>query len=388
MSESAMIDSGTLDAAVARGLVTADQVAGIRALASELSGREGPHASAAAGAMADMGTGTDDASLGTRDPENLRFVRGFADIFVTIGIALVAGPAVYFGYTQLQSVAGAAAIVAVASWLLSEYFTRVRRMALPSIVLLAIFAVAAGFFFVYIVVMRAEIDRWDELNDIFDPDNIAVYLSLAGAACLTAVAVALYYARFRVPIAVAAGVAALTGLVLALLTYSSPDFMADNFDLLILAAGIAVFGLAMRFDMADPERVTRNTDIAFWLHLMASPMIVHPILSAVVDRGVAPATIGAGTAAIVLALFAVISLVSVVIDRRSFLVAGLGYAGFAFRSILNSVGVLDSTAPATLLILGMLILALSAGWSRIRAGLIAIVPDPVAARLPPTRISK
>jgi hypothetical protein len=217
MSESAMIDSGTLDAAVARGLVTADQVAGIRALASELSGREGPHASAAAGAMADMGTGTDDASLGTRDPENLRFVRGFADIFVTIGIALVAGPAVYFGYTQLQSVAGAAAIVAVASWLLSEYFTRVRRMALPSIVLLAIFAVAAGFFFVYIVVMRAEIDRWDELNDIFDPDNIAVYLSLAGAACLTAVAVALYYARFRVPIAVAAGVAALTGLVLALL---------------------------------------------------------------------------------------------------------------------------------------------------------------------------
>jgi hypothetical protein len=261
-------------------------------------------------------------------------------------------------------------------------------MALPSIVLLAIFAVAAGFFFVDIVVMRAEIDRWDELNDIFDPDNIAVYLSLAGAACLTAVAVALYYARFRVPIAVAAGVAALTGLVLALLTYSSPDFMADNFDLLILAAGIAVFGLAMRFDMADPERVTRNTDIAFWLHLMASPMIVHPILSAVVDRGVAPATIGAGTAAIVLALFAVISLVSVVIDRRSFLVAGLGYAGFAFRSILNSVGVLDSTAPATLLILGMLILALSAGWSRIRAGLIAIVPDPVAARLPPTRISK
>jgi hypothetical protein len=164
--------------------------------------------------------------------------------------------------------------------------------------------------------------------------------------------------------------------------------MADNFDLLILAAGIAVFGLAMRFDMADPERVTRNTDIAFWLHLMASPMIVHPILSAVVDRGVAPATIGAGTAAIVLALFAVISLVSVVIDRRSFLVADLGYAGFAFRSILNSVGVLDSTAPATLLILGMLILALSAGWSRIRAGLIAIVPDPVAARLPPTRISK
>ena len=387
MSTGAMIDPRALDAAVEHGLVTAQQAAGIRELAGELAGREDPAVSASTGA--EMPTSAAGARAEMADPENLRFVRGFADIFVTIGIALVVGPAVYFGYTQSQSVASAAAVVAVGSWLLAEYFTGVRRMALPSIALLAIFTIAAGFFFVDIIVVRQEIAHWPvRLAEIAGQENIAALPFLAVAACLTAVAVALYYARFRVPIAVAASVAALVWLVLVLLAYGAPDFTADNIDMLVLIAGMAVFVLAMRFDVADRERVTPNTDIAFWLHLMASPMIVHPILSALVDRGAAPGDVGVMMAAAVLGLFAAISLVSILIDRRSFLVAGLGYAGFAFRTILGGVGVQDSAVPGTLLILGLLVLALSAGWNRIRAALVAMTPDPVAARLPPIRISK
>ncbi len=40
----------------------------------------------------------------------------------------------------------------------------------------------------------------------------------------------------------------------------------------------------MRFDMTDPERLTRRTDIAFWLHLLAAPLIVHSLISGVLDE--------------------------------------------------------------------------------------------------------
>ena len=42
--------------------------------------------------------------------------------------------------------------------------------------------------------------------------------------------------------------------------------------------GIAVFLAAMKFDMSDRNRVTQRTDIAFWLHLLAAPLIVHSIV--------------------------------------------------------------------------------------------------------------
>ena len=49
---------------------------------------------------------------------------------------------------------------------------------------------------------------------------------------------------------------------------------------LLLLCGLAVFALAMRFDLSDPKRQTRRTDIAFWLHMLAAPLIVHPLAAA------------------------------------------------------------------------------------------------------------
>ena len=47
----------------------------------------------------------------------------------------------------------------------------------------------------------------------------------------------------------------------------------------MLLLGIGVFLLAMRWDSSDRARLTRRTDVAFWLHLLAAPMIVHPVFT-------------------------------------------------------------------------------------------------------------
>ena len=48
---------------------------------------------------------------------------------------------------------------------------------------------------------------------------------------------------------------------------------------LVFVAGLGVFAFAMRWDMTDPQRETRRSDVAFWLHLLAAPMIAHPLFN-------------------------------------------------------------------------------------------------------------
>jgi hypothetical protein len=43
--------------------------------------------------------------------------------------------------------------------------------------------------------------------------------------------------------------------------------------------GLRVFAAAMSFDLSDRDRMTRRSDCAFWLHLLAAPLIVHSLIS-------------------------------------------------------------------------------------------------------------
>jgi hypothetical protein len=75
------------------------------------------------------------------DEESFRLLTGFNDIFVAIAIGLLL--VAVAGIVGSISAVGAALAVAALSWLLAEYFTRRRRMALPSVLLLLSFAGAA-----------------------------------------------------------------------------------------------------------------------------------------------------------------------------------------------------------------------------------------------------
>ena len=54
--------------------------------------------------------------------------------------------------------------------------------------------------------------------------------------------------------------------------------MLENLSLVLIPIGLAIFATAMKFDMSDRNRVTQRTDIAFWLHLLAAPLIVHSVV--------------------------------------------------------------------------------------------------------------
>jgi hypothetical protein len=354
-----MIASEVLTKGVEQGIITAEQAGRLRALDNTRESLELP---------------------ASPDDEQLRFISGFSDIFVTIGLAMFLGAIAYFANRSI-GVAGMWTSVAVTAWLLAEFFTRRRRMALPSIVLLIVFAVAvftgAGIFLgagTGLYVGTASFLNVFGIN----ADRPAI---LAAAALLTVLLTAVHYWRFRVPVTVAAGCGALTIAVIGLANSFAPQLTLAEHSLISLICGLAIFTLAMRFDMTDPERLTRRTDIAFWLHLLAAPLIVRSLL-----RGLMANTskLDPTAAVAIMAVFLALSLVAVLIDRRAMLVSGLSYAGYAFATLIRQAGLSDMTTPATVLALGAFVLLLSAGWRPLRAAILGVTPSAFTRNLPKT----
>ncbi len=274
-------------------------------------------------------------------------------------------------------------ITAALSWLLAEFFTRKRRMALPSIALLLSF-VGAAFMAVAFVLATEGRPAWrtvDSLGFVRDATGLALGWSALAAMWLAA----LHYWRFKVPITIAAGAAAATAAILAFGLALAPDLDSRLCSALVIACGLAIFLAAMRFDMADPERLTRKTDIAFWLHLLAAPLIVQPLifgfLGGVADLDT-PRALG------ILAIFFGLGLVAVIIDRRALLVSALAYAGFAFGVLIHRSAMEEQTTPATLLALGVFVLAVSAGWRPLRHAALRLLPQALTRRLPHPLASK
>jgi hypothetical protein len=180
-----------------------------------------------------------------------------------------------------------------------------------------------------------------------------------------------------VPITVAAGVAALAAILLALCNMAAPDLITDHPVPVFLTLGLAIFALAMWFDMSDLTRQTRRTDIAFWLHLLAAPIIVHPILMSVIkDNAPLPA------AAQVIAVFLCLAAVALVVDRRAILVSSLAYLAYAAAKLIAAAGIESSSLAASTLAVGAVVLLLSAAWRPLRRMVMGLVPASLRARLP------
>ncbi len=338
--------------------------------------------------------------------ENVRLINSFNDIFVSIGIVIlliavgaigqaiagvVAPPIDWLGLNgemteeamaqnlsqqQLHdavSMAFAGLLVAASAWPLSEFFTRKRRMALPSILLLLAF-VGGAFFAVLGTGMALAVDG-----------NARVGALMISLAALIAAGVAyLHWRRFMVPITVAAGTAGIAGTVIALLLAAiGPDNINENVVFpLVFVAGLAVFAFAMRWDISDRDRTTRRSDVAFWLHLLAAPMIAHPVFAMLgVTGGDNP---GLGAAFGVLAVYVVFGLFALAIDRRALLVSALAYVLFALTFLFREFGAVELNFALTALVIGSALLSLSAFWQPIRRGIVGALPEHVQAKLPAT----
>ncbi|AUQ60322.1 hypothetical protein [Phaeobacter inhibens] len=349
------IDQNDIRAAVGSGLLSEAQAASLMALAHS---RRGARENLAPG------------------DEPFELFKGFNEIFIVIGLIILAtGWAAVTGISMTEGLGGlvqkatmSSVIGAVVLWVLSEYFIRRRRMVAPAIALSILWTLNAG------VGLSAE---YSQVFMVAQGD----YSSLPLAVALTTISIAIYWLRFRVPFAmalIALGVFTLA-LMLAANQSGSLTVMSDLFLLsasgpfawVTLLVGVGVFAVAMLFDLSDPHRVTRRSAQGFWLHVVAAPALVNTIALSLLDNGTSSANL---TLMAVLLAFA---LVAIIIDRRSFLIAAIGYSVTLAATVFDGDG-----AATTILVLGLFLVILGAFWARIRALLIS----PLSRVLPLDRL--
>lgn len=353
-----MIEQDDLKAAVSAGIVSEKQAASLLSLTHS---RRGARENLAVG------------------DEPFELFKGFNEIFIVIGLGILA-----VGWTSVSAVAYVdninnpqqAAIPfglvgALVVWLLSEYFVRRRRMVAPAIALSVLFAMNAAFSLTAYFAQPFMVAQED-------------FSSLPLPFALGTFALFLYWFRFRVPFAMA--MIAVGLFIVAMLVAASQSGTPSSFEEMFLlsaggpfawitlALGIGVFVVAMIFDMSDPHRVTRRSANAFWLHVVAAPALVNTIALSLLDRDSTGANL---MLALVLFVFA---LIAIIIDRRSFLIAAIGYVVALAATVFGGEG-----AATTILILGIALLLLGALWERIRARLLKMLPGFVPLhRLPPS----
>jgi MFS family permease len=353
-----MYSETDIEAAVAAGAMTPDAAASLRNYVS--SQRAAPSV----------------------DEEHFRLITGFNDIFVSIAAAILLfavawigqsfGPKI--GYDGPSPFAGL--LAAATAWGLAEFFTRKRRMALPSIILLLAFT--AGVLLTSATTLILAVGE-----GVFEENERAAALVAAASAAIAAAATWFHWKRFRVPITVAVGAATVVGVIMALIAYAVGDSNENVLENVLLASalalGLGVFALAMRWDSSDPRRETRRSDVAFWLHLLSAPLIVHPIFSLL---GLNDGDATVGQAMVVLLVYLLLGLTALAVDRRAMLVSALAYVLFALISMFERFGAVELNIALAAFVIGSGLLLLSAFWHNVRKAVVNPLPAGVQAKLP------
>ncbi len=310
--------------------------------------------------------------------EPFELFRGFNEIFIVIGLGILAlGWVGIISFGALENISSVQTYMIVTSvlgavviWLLSEYFIRGRRMVAPAIALSLMFGGNALYGFT---------SSFGELFMLAQEDYSSMPLPLA----LSTFALLLFWFRFRVPFALAiiALCAFLVSVLIAGNSAGAPEGLRSMFLLsaggpfafITLGLGLIVFMIAMAFDMSDPHRVTRRSANGFWLHVVAAPALINTIALSLLAQS-------AGWSNLMLVLIlTLIALIAIVIDRRSFLIAAIGYI-----VILSSTVFDGQQAVFTVFGLGVFLVFLGARWERIRAFLMKRLPGFIPRhRLPP-----
>jgi hypothetical protein len=294
--------------------------------------------------------------------ENFRLINSFNDIFVVTASLLLIISAGWLTYRIHPGIGGATA--AALAWLLSEFFVRKRRMALPAIVLMNTFLIA-----IYWGIQASVINL---IQDKITNGNDFTGFYLAIAPFVTGLFAWVYWQRFKVPMTIATIVSMATACIFTIL----PNDLVQPF---LLIAGVAMLALALWFDAQDTKRSTQKADIAFWLHLYAAPIIVYGLFGI---GGSLYGEIGIVKATLIVGLYALFALISLVIDRRALLVSALTYVLFSIAAIFKTLGANDVAFAVSAAVIGSSLLLLSAYWQPCRAFVMRLVPIKYQRYLP------
>ena len=360
-----------------------------------------------AGAISDEGAKRFEAFLKARndpermlDPENLRFLSNFNDVFLTIGIVVLMTGMAFLSAISVTNVLGLSAMaepqsiaegraladsirlaivlspipVVLGAWLLAEYFCGKRRLLLPSMALSI--AVVWGSAVIAVGLSSFIIDPVDtairaESGDV-SPWQILTSISYAGfaAAALSAGAI---FVRFRLPFSLFLLAGAIAGLFYTAVAQFSGIGQVGS-GLAMLVVGIATLCAAIAFDMKDPSRSTRSSDHAFWLHMAAAPQIILGVRGLLLGSGFAPASMAEAT--LMLGVLVAFALLSLALNRRALIVSGLVTFATTLFVLVNEFGGGGvNTLMLTALIIGGAIVLLGGGWRTARRGLLKLVPQ-------------
>jgi len=360
-----------------------------------------------AGAISDEGAKRFEAFLKARtdpermlDPENLRFLSNFNDVFLTIGIVVLMTGLGFLSAISVINVLGLSAMsepqsiaegraladairlaivlapvpVVVGAWLLAEYFCGKRRLLLPSMALSiaiiwasAIMAAGLASFFIDPVdtAIRAE-------SGNVSPWDIVTSISYAGFAA-AALAAGVIFLRFRLPFSLFLLAGAVAGLFYtAVAQFSGIGQVGSGLAMLVI--GLATLAAAIGFDMKDPSRSTRSSDHAFWLHMAAAPQIIFGVRGLLLGSGFAPASMA--EASMMLFVLLAFALLSLALNRRALIVSGLVTFAATLWVLVNEFGGGGvNTLMLTALIIGGAIVLLGGGWRTARRGLLKVIPQ-------------
>lgn len=359
-----MFDRSEIRAAVEAGILTRDQASRLEAF---LASRADP--------VAKTASATD---------ENLRFLNNFNDIFITIGIVilamgLTAVTGLFFGPKFWSMVTGgnvgafgAIILMPVAGvmWLLAEYFGRRRRMLLPTMAAITVFSLYSGLSFGMLAsgITGANAETITSFTQAWDTLGNTGMSTFIGAG----LAAGLAWLRFRLPfcmflIAVSAAAAAYTfagffghaGLILG--------------GVLSVMIGLATLTAAIWFDQKDPGRITRLSDNAFWLHVAAAPQIILGLRGVIM--GTPNDTPSTPEALLLLACLAALGILSLALNRRALVVSSLLSFWLALGQVVEAVGGGGSTTfILTTLLIGTGVIALGGGWHTARRWVLGWLP--------------
>ena len=309
------------------------------------------------------------------ETEAVRLVSGFNDIFVVMGTLpvslgawILAGVWLYqtgtFGRNGvaddwLPMTLMALAVPGVASWLVAEFFVRVRRMAFPAIALAGQFATVA--FIAGALVGYAAINPVGKdmsgFSDGIDPLGVVI-------ASLFAATLNLAFAwRHRVPYAVVMAAASLLPIFfIDLLAATDPNrdlpgATETAIRIRLMLAGACAAGVGIWFDMLDPKRLTQRADIAFWLHMMASLLLVPNLFHFAASGDTA--LVGA------LVIFLGLAIFALAVDRRAGLIVGLPFLAWNLGDAFDGFG----SSSVALLVFSGLVLWAAVKWQELRTGL-------------------
>lgn len=282
--------------------------------------------------------------------EPLKFIRSFGDVFITLGVVLLVvaiNMLQLSGYYYFIPVVG---FIVVAEWLV-----RVRRLALPGIAILI-----SILFFVNKAIA-------------FDHQDATIFG--LGILSLTSL---LFYLRYKMPFSLlplAAGLVAIAIIQIGVDVIKHP--------IIFTGFGLLVFIIAMWFDMRDTARESHLSDSAFWLHLLASPLIVHGAMVSMLfsDQAWIQAM---GKEAIIIIFFSAILLLALLLDRRAMLISTQLYMIYALTQLLQ--GQLNSTQNMLIYILmavGLFVIFFGTYWYKTRRVMFGFLSGSIISRYVP-----